>query len=208
MIDIFRVIYENKDSNLTLYSVLKKAFNENDNIKLLKLRCETIRELEALEEELNLEKEEIEVLNDLKILLLQSNLDRPIREFSNLITKAHFVALKTIYRLFETSLNLQTKIELEEIYKNLPKEDKEFLNELKTALDDFFIEFRVKGNRAYKSLYLRVIGILALYKEDIKNSKHKDIFASVLQKAEFGVKFTESLTAIANNSKRLLEILF
>jgi len=207
MIEYFKVIYKNRSANLTLLAVLKQAFNENDDIKLLRLRCETIKELEAIEEELELEKEDIEILNDLKRLLLQSNLDKPIREFSHLITKGHFVALKSIYRLFETSLNLQTKIELEEIYKNLPKEDKDFLNELKTTLDDFFIEFRIKGNRAYKSLYLRIIGILALYKEEIKNSKHKDIFASVLQKAEFGAKFTETLLKIGNNSKKLLEMI-
>ena len=207
MIKVFKSIYENRNSNLTLLAVLKEAFNEQNTIKLLKLRCETLKEFEAIEIELDLEKEEVEILNDLKLLLLQSNLDRPIKNFSNLITKGHFATIKTIYKLFSTSLNLQTKIELEEIYKNLPKEDEEFLNELKLALDDFFIEFRVKGNRAYKSLYLRVIGILALYKEDIKNSNHKDIFASVLQKAEFGVKFTESLISIADNSKKLLNII-
>jgi len=208
MIEVFRVIYENRNENLTLFAVLKKAFNENDIINLLKLRCETIRELDALEEELGLEKEEIEILDDLKILLLQSNLDRPVKDFSHLITKAHFVALKTTYKLFETSLNMQTKQELEEIYKTLPQEDKEFLEELKIALDDFFIEFRIKGNRAYKTLYLKIIGILAVYKEDIRNSEYKNIFATILEKAEFGVRFTESLATIANNSKRLLEILF
>jgi len=207
MIKIFKVIYENRNSNLTLFSVLEKAFDEKNTLKLLRLRCETLKELESIDEELNLENEEAEILNDLKILLLQSNLDKPINNLSHLITKGHFTTLKYIYKLFETSLNLQTKTELEEIYKNLPKEDKDFLNELKTALDDFFIEFRVKGNRAYKSLYLKVIGILALYKEDIKTSKHKDIFALVLQKAEFGAKFSETLLKIGDNSKKLLEMI-
>jgi len=207
MIKIFKTIYENRNSNLTLFSVLEKAFDEKDTIKLLRLRCETLKELESIEAELNLEDEEAEILNDLKLLLLQSNLDKPIKQLSHLITKGHFTTLKYIYKLFETSLNLQTKTELEEIYKNLPKEDKEFLNELKIALDDFFIEFRVKGNRAYKTLYLKIIGILALYKEDIKTSKHKSIFQEVLQKAEFGAKFSETLLQIGNNSKNLLEMI-
>lgn len=208
MTKIFEIIYQNRESNIVLLSVLKKAFNENDEKKLLKLRCNLLKELDLIELEIELTQPEQEVLNDLKSILIQSNLEKNVKSISNLITTAHLATISSLYRSFTQQVNYITKNELEEIYENLPNEDKDFLNELKSALDDFFIEFRIKGNRAYKSLYLRIIGILALYKEDIKNSKHKDIFASVLQKAEFGVRFTENLATIANNSKKFLDILF
>lgn len=206
MIEVFKTIYENKSSHLTLLAVLKKAFDEEDNIELIKLRCQTIRELEAIEEELEIEQEEIDILNDLKVLLLQTNLDRPIHQLSNLITKGHYATIKTIYKLYSTSLNIQTKQELEEIYKNLPKEDIEFLDELKLALDDFFIEFKVRGNKAYKTLLLKVTGILALYRTEIMKSKYKDIFKDIYQKLEFATNFSDTLYKIANNGKRLIEL--
>lgn len=130
MIELFEYIYKNRDSEKPLSKVLKEALSENDDIKLLSLRCNIIKEFEALEYELQLSDEELAVLKDLQSLLTQSNLDRQLKQLSHNITTAHLATIKSIYKFYKTSLNLQTKQEIEEIYKELPEEDIEFLNEL------------------------------------------------------------------------------
>jgi len=207
VIEIFETLYSHRQKDTHILSVLKKAYDEDDEITLLKLRALTIKELDFFILDSQCDDEEREIIEDLQKLLAHSNLHTPIRQQEDLITKGHLATLKALNKHKKHTLNYQTKEELQTLLQNAPKEDDAFIKELINATEEFLEEFRIIGNNAYKNFYYKVISIIALYKNDIQASKNQNFAQNIYTKAKEGLEVTEVFEKLCNTTIKFLEMI-
>ena len=206
MIKIIDYIASYKDKNTMLSSVLKNAFNIKTDKELLFARADYIKMLDNLKS-LSQDKETIEIIDEIIKIFSNNNLEKPITHIN--LSKGHIATIKILYQMFKNSQDFQIKVDLKELLKKVKNFDSDVALEIITALEEFDIEFQIIGNRAYEKLYIKLLGIFVLYKDDIKNSPQpfKDILEQILNKVDFAKKIINSTKELTNSIKSLIEII-
>jgi hypothetical protein len=206
MIKIIDYIASYKDKNTMLSSVLKNAFNIKTDKELLFARADYIKMLDNLKS-LSQDKETIEIIDEIIKIFSNNNLEKPTTHIN--LSKGHIATIKILYQMFKNSQDFQIKVDLKELLKKVKNFDSDVALEIITALEEFDIEFQIIGNRAYEKLYIKLLGIFVLYKDDIKNSPQpfKDILEQILNKVDFAKKIINSTKELTNSIKSLIEII-
>ena len=200
----FIVNYPTKTALLS--SVLKKAFEVKTDKELLLARCDYVKMLNTLKN-LSDEKEIKATISDIQAVFAKSNLERPLKTLN--ISIAHISTLKAMYQIFVSSNEFSIFVDIKTLLTQLKEFDTDIAIKLIEILEEFDIEFKLIGNRAYEKLYIKLMGIIILYKDEIKNSSKnfKNIVNNLLNKVTFATKIIKTIKELSFESKNLIEII-
>ena len=185
--DIIDYICDNISSEKSIQSILKKAFKEQDPLKLLKKRALLIDHCRHVLKELNYTEEETLPFNDIYKILLFNNLDAQSDRGHGLhLTPTHKIMFRTTFKMYgiikktsevkeilEASKALKHQVVEED--ETLTQQQKEILNDVFNIVHEAKEEHEMIGNLAINKLYERLIGKALIYKEELSSIKSQTV---------------------------------
>ena len=208
MLRVVEYLYQNRDKDTLLHSALKQSFKIKDNKKLLVLSCEYIQFLDNLSNYTD-DEDVKKIIKDIQKIFISTNLEKPIKTFNKYLTLGHFSTLKMLYEMVKNKDEFKISADIKTLLTQLKEFDTDIAIKLIEILEEFDIEFKLIGNRAYEKLYIKLMGIIILYKDEIKNSSNnfKNIVNNLLNKVTFATKIIKTIKELSFESKNLIEII-
>ncbi|SFP61180.1 hypothetical protein [Hydrogenimonas thermophila] len=205
MISVIRELLEAKDSGKTLTLALKDAFGVSSDRELLLARAEYLKRLERLKA-FSDDEDVAEILDEIARLFSTTNSDIALK--SSDISKAHLATLSALYKHFTNSMEFKIYVDIGFLSEELKEFDLHLAKEILEALKEFDLEFKLIGNSAYEKLYVKLLGLFALYKDELQSSSEfKTLLSRLFERVEFAKKVINSAKELTASSIELLNLL-
>lgn len=214
MIEVIEKISSGILSNLTLYSVFSNAFNTEDPVILLKARANMVKSIEGILNQTEHDKEVVEIADDLCNIISHRNLSIPANQAGVRWSNAHLATVKMLFRAFEHSEGVKISLEISSIIDEIKgleadEKQKEMLEEVFGAIETFHSQYAIMGERAFKELEIRLMGIFALYHEVFKSapSQMRDGLNRVYGAVVKAKEVSDAMVSIGNSASTLLSMI-
>ena len=224
---IIKSINAKKNTSTPLLRVFQDAFNEDDEVKLLRLRSLFVAEIEVIvdklsksdDEEIVIDEISIEVCRDFCELIAFQNLTIPVSEFNDNLSVGH---ISTMLLTYAQSKHLHDYKSLKEIEKlkdelkswlqnsDCDEDTKELILSICDTIDDSLSEHKITGSKAISKLFDILNGKIAMYHEVIKkidDEKFKTIFKNIYLKTKNLNENFDFMYSLAQKSNNLLGFL-
>jgi len=196
------------DGKSTVREALAAGFGVEDDVALLRARALTVQHLEEILAQVEHDEEVAEVVEQFCQILARSNLDHR----NNIVWgRAHLATMKMLLRSYRQSEGVKISLEIGRIIEEIRALDaderqREMLEEIFTAIEEFHEAHPISGEKAYNALFLRLIGILAIYHDVFRNAPGpmKKKIATLLKTVGQAKELSEAAVAIGQNVGKLI----